>query len=154
MSIPPPRRSRAGEKISIGGSFLAAYSLLSLAMLTCGEDSSDVKGLIKDLVIRKREEQSGDGYTSMNPSSASGEGGGNRASPGAAFFRFTLGSCRFARTASFLQTGGDVLHAAFSTAARPGARARIVPNGEPGPRDGDEGTEMGAEGELGNPPNL
>ena len=46
------------KKNKYRGSFLATYSLLSLALSTCGEVGSDVHALIKELAIRRVEHRS------------------------------------------------------------------------------------------------
>ena len=46
------------EKTKYRGSFPAIYSLLSLAISTCGNVGSDVHGLIKELAIRRAEHRS------------------------------------------------------------------------------------------------
>ena len=46
------------KKNKYRGSFPATYSLLPIAMLTCGEVGSDVHGLVKELVIRRVEHRS------------------------------------------------------------------------------------------------
>ncbi|CAN0179211.1 unnamed protein product [Ascophyllum nodosum] len=46
------------KKNKYRGSFPATYSLLPLAMSTCGEVSSDVHALIKELAIRRVEHRS------------------------------------------------------------------------------------------------
>ena len=47
------------KKNKYGGSFPATYSLLPLAMSTCGEVGSDVQALIKELAISRVEHRSG-----------------------------------------------------------------------------------------------
>ena len=46
------------KKNKYRGSFPATYSLLPLAMSTCGEDGSDVHALIKEPAIRRVEHSS------------------------------------------------------------------------------------------------
>ena len=53
----PRRRSRAEEN-KYRGSFPATYSLLPLAMSTCGGVGSDVHALIKELAIRRVQHRS------------------------------------------------------------------------------------------------
>ena len=46
------------KKNKYGGSFSATYSLVPLAMLTCGIVGSDVHALIKELAIRRVQDRS------------------------------------------------------------------------------------------------
>ena len=46
------------KKNKYRGSFPATYSILTLAMSTCGEVGSDVHALVKELAIRRVEDRS------------------------------------------------------------------------------------------------
>ena len=71
------------------GSFLVVYSLLPLAMSTCGEVGSDVHAVIKELAITRVEHRS---ETHSNESTTSGGRDGSTTSSAAILFCFTTGT--------------------------------------------------------------
>ena len=102
------------KKNKYQGSFPATYSLLPLAMSTCGDVGSDVHALIKELAIRRVQHRS---ETYSNDTS----GGRDRSSTSSAaiFFCFTAGTL-IPHASPSLQTGGGACEHPTAPFARPG----------------------------------
>ena len=105
------------KKNKYRGSFPATYSLLPLAMSTCGDVGSDVHALIKELAIRRVQQRS-ETYSRSSTSSA------------AILFCFTAGTL-IPHASPSLQTGGGACEHPMAPFIRKARRRykRIVPGG-------------------------
>ena len=101
------------KKNKYRGSFPATYSLLPLAMSTCGDVGSDVHALIKELAIRRVQHRS-ETYSNDSQHLAEGTEVARRFS-----FCFTAGTL-IPHASPSLQTGGGACEHPTAPFARPG----------------------------------